>query len=50
MAKQKPMGLLINGSLKQSGISFYLRNGQMIARTAHSYQPKRRTRAQFVAR
>ena len=50
MARQKPMGLLINGSLKQSGVTFYLRNGQMIARTAHSHQPKRRTRAQFIAR
>ena len=50
MAKKKPMGLLINGSLKQSGVSFYLRNGEMIARSAHSQQPKRRTRAQFVAR
>lgn len=44
------MGLLINGRLKQSGVTFYLRNGQMIVRTAHSHQPKRRTRAQFVAR
>ena len=50
MAKQKPMGLLINGSLKQSGVTFYLRNGQMVVRSAHSEQPKRRTRAQFVAR
>ena len=50
MAKQKPMGLLLNGSLKQSGVSFYLRNGQMIARTTHSMQPTRRTRAQFIAR
>ena len=44
------MGLLINGSLKRSGVTFYLRNGQMIARSAHSYQPERRTRAQFIAR
>jgi hypothetical protein len=50
MRKQKPMGLLINGSLKQSGVTFYLRKGQMVARTAHSHQPKRRTRAQFIAR
>ena len=50
MAKQKPMGLLINGSLKTSGVTFYLRNGQMVARSAHSHQPKRRTREQFIAR
>ena len=50
MAKQRPMGLLINGILKKSGVTFYLRNGQMVARSARSQQSKRRTRAQFVAR
>ena len=50
MARQKPMGLLINGSLKKSGVTFYLRNGQMVVRSAQSLQPKRRTRAQFIAR
>lgn len=50
MAKKKPAGLLLNGSLKKSGVTFYLRGGQTIMRTAHSEQPKRRTRAQFVAR
>ena len=50
MKRQKPMGLLINGSLKRSGVTFYLRNGKMIARSAHTRQPKRRTRAQFIAR
>ena len=50
MAKQKSMGLLINGRLKRSGVTLYLRNGQTIARSASSLQPKRRTRAQFVAR
>lgn len=48
--KQKTPGLLLNGSLKQSGVTFYLRNGQMIARSAHSRQPLCRTRAQFIAR
>lgn len=50
MARQKPMGLLINGSLKRSGVTFYLRNGKMVARSAHTRQPKRRTRTQFIAR
>ena len=50
MSRQKPMGLLLNGSLKQSGVTFYLRNGKMVARSAHTRQPKRRTRAQFIAR
>lgn len=48
--RQKILGLLLNGSLKKSGVTFYLRNGQMIARSAHSHQPLCRTRAQFVAR
>lgn len=50
MSKQKPMGLLLNGSLKKSGVTFYLRDGRMIMRPAHSQQPKRRTQAQFIAR
>lgn len=50
MAKKKPAGLLLNGSLKKSGVTFYLRGGQTVMRTAHSDQPKRRTRAQFIAR
>ena len=50
MAKQKPNGLFINGSLKSSGVTFYSRSGRMVARSASSSQPKRRTRAQFVAR
>ena len=43
-------GLLLGGRLKQSGVTFYTRNGKMVARTATSVQPKRRTRAQFIAR
>ena len=50
MTRQKPMGLLLNGSLKQSGITFYLRNGKTVVRSAHTRQPKRRTRTQFIAR
>lgn len=50
MSKEKIAGLMINGRLKKSGVTFYTRNGQMIARTAHSDQPHSRTRGQFVAR
>ena len=50
MNKEKGTGLMINGRLKKSGVTFYTRNGQMVARTAHSDQPERRTRGQFVAR
>lgn len=50
MSKEKIAGLMINGRLKKSGVTFYTRNGQMIARTATSDQPHRRTRGQFAAR
>jgi len=50
MSKEKIAGLMINGRLKKSGVTFYTRNGQMVARTAHSNQPQSRTRGQFVAR
>ena len=50
MRRQRPVGLFLNGSLKQSGVTFYLRNGEAIIRSAYSHQPKRRTRAQFIAR
>lgn len=50
MSKDNIKGLNITGRLKESGITLYVRNGQTVARTASSYQPKRRTRKQFVAR
>ena len=50
MANNKIKGLTITGRLKESGITIYLRNGKPVARTATSWQPKRRTRKQFIAR
>ena len=50
MPNNKIKGLTISGRLKESGITIYFRNGKPVARTATSYQPKRRTRKQFVAR
>lgn len=50
MATDKIKGLTITGRLKESGITIYFRNGKAVARTATSYQPKRRTRKQFIAR
>lgn len=50
MATINNNGLNFTGRLKKSGITIYNRNGQTVARTATSYQPKRRTRKQFVAR
>lgn len=49
MAKTVP-GINITGRLKESGITVYYRNGKAVARTATSWQPKRRTRKQFIAR
>lgn len=48
--KNKVNGVIITGRMKQSGITLYLRNGEVVARPATSYQPKRRTRKQFIAR
>ena len=49
MAKTVP-GLNVTGRFKESGVTIYLRNGKPVARTATSWQPKRRTRKQFIAR
>ncbi len=50
MANDKIKGITITGRFKESGITVYFRNGKAVARTATSYQPKRRTRKQFIAR
>ena len=50
MANDKIKGITITGRFKESGITVYYRNGKAVARTATSYQPKRRTRKQFIAR
>lgn len=50
MAKEKIKGINLTGRLEKSGITVYYRNGRTVVRTATSYQPKRRTRKQFIAR
>ena len=50
MRKEKPMGLLINGSLRSSGVTFYLKKGRMVARSAHSTERRSNTREQFIQR
>lgn len=50
MANNNTKGLVLTGRLKASGITVYFRNGKPVARTATSWQPKRRTRKQFIAR
>ena len=50
MAKQKMSGLLVNGSVRSAGVTFYTKQGKTVVRSSHSEQPKRRTRAQFEVR
>lgn len=50
MAKDKLSGLMLNGTLKKSGVTFYHRNGQLIVRSSHSNEKRSNTRAQFNAR
>lgn len=50
MPKQKMTGIMVNGSVRSAGVTFYTRKGQTVVRTSRSMQPKRRTRAQFDQR
>ena len=45
--KSTNKGLLMVGSLRKSGMTFYLRQGQVVVRTAHSDQKRSMTRPQF---
>ncbi len=46
----KTTGLLLGGSLKTAGVTFYQRKGQMVARAARSKERRSNTRGQFVQR
>ncbi len=46
----KKTGLMLGGSLKSAGITFYQKQGQMIARAAHSSERRSNTRGQFIQR
>lgn len=50
MKKEKPMGLLLNGSMRSSGVTFYLKKGRMVARSARSMERRSNTREQFIQR
>lgn len=50
MKADKINGLVLGGSLKRAGVTFYLRNGKVVARVAHSDERRSNTRGQFVAR
>ena len=43
-------GLMVNGSVRSAGVTFYTRDGITIVRTSHSNQPHRRSSAQFDVR
>ncbi|MBQ8703448.1 MAG: hypothetical protein IJ524_03620 [Bacteroidales bacterium] len=43
-------GLLVTGSVKAAGVTFYIRKGETIVRAARTRQPRRNTRKQFEAR
>lgn len=43
-------GIIVNGSIRTAGVTFYLRNGQTIARSSVSMQPRRCTIKQFINR
>lgn len=50
MKKSKPMGLLLNGSVRSSGVTFYFKQGQMIVRSSRSMEKRSCTRKQFIQR
>lgn len=48
--KSTGKGLMFSGRLRKSGLTIYMRQGQMIARTAISEERRSNTRAQFIQR
>ena len=43
-------GILVNGSIRSAGVTFYTKKGKTIVRSSKSHQPVRRTLAQFDVR
>ena len=51
MKKRKTApGLMLTGSLRQSGVTIYQRNGKLVTRTATSYEKRSNTLGQFKQR
>lgn len=49
--KQKfKQGILVDGSVRSAGVTFYTKQGRTIVRSSKSTQPMRRTKKQFVLR
>lgn len=47
MKRQKKQGILVDGSLRTAGVTFFTRNGQTIVRSSTSRQPRRLTAQQL---
>lgn len=50
MNKKNKQGIMVDGSIKSAGVTFFTRGGKTIVRSATSRQPKRRTEKQFIKR
>lgn len=50
MKNNKKQGILVDGSIKSAGVTFFTRGNKTIARSSTSRQPKRRTSEQFALR
>ena len=48
--KNVPKGLLMTGSFRRAGMTFYLRNGDVVGRVSKSQEKRSNTLGQFVAR
>ena len=50
MAKQTTTAMLLKGSFRKAGVTFYVKEGKMIARSARSDEKRSNTPGQFVQR
>ena len=48
--KSSSKGLILTGSLRSSGVTIYMRNGQLVTRTSTSYEKRSNTLSQFTQR
>ena len=48
--KNVPKGLLMTGSFRRAGMTFYLRNGDVVGRVSKSQEKRSNTLGQFVSR
>ena len=50
MKKRKKIGILVDGSIRSAGVTFYTRDNQTVVRSSVSMQPHRCSAAQFDVR